>query len=278
MPLGCYSAAPMASALVTEIKERVDRLEIAFNRDGYDKFGTSKRHLVVFFSALGWFYRSYFRITVSGIEHVPKRGRAMLVGNHSGGYAIDGAMVLASMMLDMEPPRLAHGMAEKFLNAMPVASLWTSRVGQLTGLPEHAVQLLEDERMLMVFPEGARGTAKLYRERYTLVGFGQGFVRLALQTKTPIVPLAFIGGGDALPTVMNLYKLGKLLGAPYIPITAYGLPVPLPRPCEIIYGEPMRLVGTGNEDDEHIEVLVAQVKERVQQLIDEGRRRRGERP
>lgn len=268
----------MAPVLVNEIKNRVARLEIAFNRDGYDKFGTSKKHLVVFFSALGWLYRSYFRVKVSGIEHVPKRGRAMLVGNHSGGYAVDGAMVLASMLLDTEPPRLAHGMAEKFLNAMPVASLWTSRVGQLTGLPEHAIQLLEDDRLLLVFPEGARGTAKLYQERYSLVGFGQGFVRLALQTKSPIVPLAFIGGGDALPTVMNLYKLGKLLGAPYIPITPYLLPLPLPRPCEILYGEPLHLAGVGNEDDEHIEKLVAQVKERVHALMDEGRRRRGELP
>lgn len=268
----------MASELAQELRDRVDRLEIAFNRDGYDKFGTSKKHLVFFFTMLGWLYRRYFHVTVTGIEHVPKRGRAMLVGNHSGGYAVDGAMVLASMMLDMDPPRLAHGMAEKFLNALPVASLVTSRVGQLTGLPEHAVQLLEDERLLMVFPEGARGTAKLYKERYSLVGFGQGFVRLALQTRTPIVPLAFIGGGDVLPTVANLYKVGRMVGVPYLPLTPYLLPVPLPRPCEILYGEPMRLVGTGNEDDEHIEVLVAQVKERVHALMDEGRRRRGEQP
>lgn len=268
----------MASELSNEVSSRVDRLEIAFNRDGYDKFGTSKKHLKVFFTMLGWFYRSYFRVKASGVEHIPKRGRAMLVGNHSGGYAVDGAMVLASTLLEMDPPRLAHGMAEKFLNALPIASLVTSRVGQLTGLPEHAVQLLQDERLLMVFPEGARGTAKLYKERYSLVGFGQGFVRLALQTNTPIVPLAFIGGGDVLPTVANLYKLGRMVGVPYLPLTPYLLPLPLPRPCEILYGEPMHLVGTGNEDDEHIEKLVAQVKDRVHALMDEGRRRRGETP
>jgi hypothetical protein len=45
----------------------------------------------------------------------------MLVGNHSGGYALDGAMVIASTMLEMEPPRLAQGMAEKFINLLPVA-------------------------------------------------------------------------------------------------------------------------------------------------------------
>jgi 1-acyl-sn-glycerol-3-phosphate acyltransferase len=83
----------------------------------------------------------------------------MLVGNHSGGVAIDGMMVIASQFFEMEPPRLAQGMAEKFLNQMPFASQITSRLGHLTGLPEHAERLLADERMLMVFPEGARGTA-----------------------------------------------------------------------------------------------------------------------
>lgn len=267
----------MASSLVAEIQERVDRLEIPFNRDGFDKYGISKKHLVVFFTALGWMYRSYFRVKVKGIEHVPARGRAMLVGNHSGGYAVDGAMVLASMLLDMEPPRLAQGMAEKFLNELPVFSLWTSRVGQLTGLPEHAIRLLEDDRLLMVFPEGARGTAKLYKDRWNLVDFGTGFMRLALQTRTPIIPLAFVGGGDVMPTVMNLERIGKLFGVPYIPLTAYGLPVPLPRPCEIIYGEPLHFHGTGNEDDEHIEVLVHEVKEKVRALLEEGRARHDQR-
>jgi 1-acyl-sn-glycerol-3-phosphate acyltransferase len=265
------------TSLARDIEERIDRLEIPFNRDGFDKYGTSKKHLRLFFKALGWMYRSYFRVSVHGIENVPKRGRAMLIGNHSGGYAIDGAMVLASMMVDMDPPRLAHGMIEKFLTELPVSALWSSRIGQLTGLPENAVRLLEDDRLLMVFPEGARGTAKLYKDRYSLVGFGTGFMRLALQTRTPIVPLAFIGGGDVLPTVMNLYALGKLVGAPYIPLTPYGLAVPLPRHCEIWYGEPMHFDGAGDEDDEKIEAKVQQVKERVRSLIEQGRAARGER-
>lgn len=257
-----------------EIRERVEHLELPFNREGFDKYGISKKHLGIFFTALGWMYRNYFRVRVSGIENVPKRGRAMLVGNHSGGYAIDGAMVLASMFLEMDPPRLAQGMAEKFLNELPISSQWLSRTGQLTGLPEHATRLLEDDRLLMVFPEGARGTAKLYKDRWSLVGFGTGFIRLALQTRTPIVPLAFIGGGDVMPTVMNLYAIGKLFGAPYIPVTPYLLPVPLPRACEIFYGEPMMFEGDGNEDDEKIEGLVRQVKDRVASLIDEGRTHR----
>jgi hypothetical protein len=104
------------------IRSLVDRLELPFNELGFDPYGISKKHLAVAFSALGLLYRRYFRVKAVGLENVPPRGRGMLVGNHSGGYALDGALVLASMMLEMEPPRLAQGMAEKFINELPVGS------------------------------------------------------------------------------------------------------------------------------------------------------------
>src|SRR6202040_4133954 len=140
--------------------------------------------------------------------------------------------------------------AEKFLNKVPFVSQITNRCGHLTGLPEHAERLLADERMVMVFPEGARGTAKLFKERHSLVEFGTGFVRLALKTKTPIVPFAVLGGSEAFPTVANAYKLGRMFGVPYIPIVAYGLPIPIPARMDIEYGAPLVFTGTGNEDDE----------------------------
>lgn len=257
------------------VAERLSGLEIPMNRDGLDAYGMSTAYLGRFLSMLAWFYRNYFHAQVFGIEHVPPRGRAMLVGNHSGGLAIDAGMVIASCYLEMDPPRLAQGMADKFINRIPFASQWTNKTGQFTGLPEHAVRLLEDERLLMVFPEGHRGTAKLFPERYSLVRFGTGFVRLALQTKTPIVPFAFIGGGEAVPTVANLYKLGKLIGAPYLPVTPYLLPIPLPVPVSIHYGEPLFFEGTGTEDDAVIISMIGQVKERIAQLIENGREGRG---
>src|SRR5262249_14991745 len=213
-----------------------DRLELPFNRYGVDPYGISKKHLVLGMSAFTFLYRHYFGVKVRGIENVPRRGRAMLVGNHSGGVAIDGAMVIASMFLEMDPPRLAQGMVDKFINKIPLASLLANRTGQFTGLPEHAERLLHDERLLMVFPEGARGTAKLYKERYSLVEFGTGFMRLALKTHAPIIPFAFVGGGDAVPTIANAYTLGKLLGVPYVPVTPWLVPAPIPVKLEIYFG------------------------------------------
>ncbi|MDP3277710.1 MAG: lysophospholipid acyltransferase family protein [Deltaproteobacteria bacterium] len=261
----------MSLLIDPEIAARVRTLELPFGADGIDPFGVSQRDLAWSYTLLGRLYRHYFRVQTQGIEHVPDRGRAMLVGNHSGGVAVDGLMVIASMFFEKNPPRLAHGMIEKFIADQPFAGMWASRTGQLVGLPEHATRLLESERLLMVFPEGARGTAKLFPKRNSLVEFGTGFVRLALQTNTPIVPFGFVGGGAAIPTVYNAYKLGKLLGVPYVPVTPYLLPLPLPVSLRVHYGEPLRFEGTGREDDDVIQGYVDTVKDRIAALIQDGR-------
>jgi 1-acyl-sn-glycerol-3-phosphate acyltransferase len=260
-----------------DVAERLDRLEIPWSEYGIDPYGVSKHYLGVYFSALKFFYRRYFSVESHGIEYVPKRGRAMLVGNHSGGFALDGIMTFASCFFDLEPPRIAQGMAEKFLNKMPFASQLTNRLGHLTGLPEHAERLLADERLLMVFPEGTRGTAKLFKERYSLVQFGTGFMRLAMKMRTPIVPFAFLGGGEAVPTIANSYALGKVLGVPYVPVTPWLVALPIPAKLEVYYSTPMFFEGTGSEEDEVVYANVEQVKDRIAQLIDLGsKRRRGE--
>jgi 1-acyl-sn-glycerol-3-phosphate acyltransferase len=254
-----------------KIAERVDRIELPWNRHGVDPFGIDKRELAKLYTTLGFFYHRYFEMKVYGQHNVPARGRGMLVGNHSGGWALDGIMVIASAFFELDPPRLAQGMAEKFIQRMPFLANFTNRIGQLPGLPEHAVRLLEDERLLMVFPEGARGTAKLYKERDSLVGFGTGFVRLALQTNTPIVPFAFVGGGEAIPTVTNLYKVGRILGVPYIPVTPWGAAVPLPVTLQILYGAPIRLEGSAHDTDDVIAKHVDRIKARIAGLIRQGR-------
>ncbi len=254
-----------------EVVERVERLEIPFNQHGLDQFGTSTEYLARFFSPLAWFYRHYFDVSTFGIENIPQQGRAMVVGNHSGGIPVDGAMVLASLLLEMDPPRLGQGMVEKFANRWPFVSQIFSRVGQLTGLPEHAELLLEADRLLMIFPEGARGTGKLYRDKYKLVRFGTGFVRLALKTNTPIVPFAFIGGEEALPTAFHLEAVARFIGVPYIPVAPYLLPIPRPVQCQIFYGKALHFEGNGTESDDVIEEYVAEVQASIRELIEQGR-------
>jgi 1-acyl-sn-glycerol-3-phosphate acyltransferase len=258
-----------------EVEDRIDRLSLGWNRMGLDKYGVSKKELALFFSLLKPFYRSYFRVIARDIQRVPDEGRALLIGNHSGGLPVDGGMLLTSLILDHEPPRLAHGMVEKFVQVWPVVSTLFQRCGQFAGLPENAQRLLEDERLLMVFPEGARGTGKLYRDRYRLVRFGTGFMRLALQTRAPIVPFAFIGGEEAIPVIHHSRTLARLFAAPYFPVTPYFFPLPKPVQCSIHFGEPMRFEGDGNESDELVQSYVDQVTGRITALIDEGLAARG---
>ncbi len=255
----------------SDIARRVDAIELPWSTYGIDPYGVSKESLRSFFTLLRVLSTDYFSVHSHGIENIPERGRAMLIGNHSGGVAIDASIVIGTIFFDLPRPRLAQGMAEKFINKMPFASEWTSRTGQFPGLPEHAKRLLEEDRLLLVFPEGARGTAKLYVERHSLVKFGTGFMRLALETKTPIIPFACLGGGEALPTIANAYELGKLVGAPYIPITPYLLPVPLPVRWDVYFGAPMRFDGTGNEEDEVVQRHVDSVKDRIARMIEAGK-------
>lgn len=260
----------MPFLVADDVLARVKRIGLPWNRHGLDPYGASQVDVARMFTILGLLYRRYFRVSVVGIDHIPGVGRAMLVGNHSGGWAVDALMVLASVFYEKDPPRLAQGMIEKFLARMPFAASSAMASGQLTGIPEHAERLLRDDRLLMVFPEGARGTAKLFHERNTLVRFGTGFVRLAMTTKTPIIPFGFVGGGEAVPTVVNLYKLGKLFGVPYIPITSYLVPIPKPVAMRVEYGEPMTFAGTGVEDDEVIYEHVEKVMDRINVLIERG--------
>ncbi|HLV21268.1 MAG TPA: lysophospholipid acyltransferase family protein [Polyangiaceae bacterium] len=267
----------MAVPTEDDVDARLDRLEIGFNAAGVDAFGVSRAHLAVGFRWLGWLYRRYFRVRVHGIDNVPARGRAMLVCNHAGGYAVDAAMLIAACFFDKEPPRLAHGMADRFIGRLPFASIWANRTGQITGLPEHARRLLEDERLVMVFPEGTRGTAKVFSERHSLVRFGTGFLRLALAARAPVVPVAFVGGGEAVPTIANLRTLGRLLGVPYVPVTPYLLPLPLPVGCELVFGEPLVFEGDGSEADATVERYVEEVRSAIGELIQIGKRKRRER-
>jgi len=96
-------------------------------------------------------------------------------------------------------------------------------------------------------------------------------VRLALETGKPIVPFAFVGGGEALPTIMNLYSLGKLMGVPYIPISPWLLPVPRPAEFQLLFSEPIHFEGSEDMEDERIQSLVEKVKARIAKLIRQGR-------
>lgn len=256
-------------AIDADLERRIDAISVDLNEYGYDKWGFSPAHVRRSIGLLSWLYRRYFRVTVHDIDRVPS-GRGLLIGNHSSQLAYDGLLVATAMLLDAEPPRAVRAMIEKFFQHQPFVNVMMARTGQLTGLPQNCERLLEDGHLIMVFPEGARGGGKTVWKRYQLQEFGQGFMRLALKTRAPIIPFGFIGGEEVCPSLVDVKPLARMLNIPYAPITPTLLPLPLPVKCSIYFGEPLTFEGTGDEEDGDIIEKVRVVKDRVAALIGRG--------
>jgi len=225
-----------------------------------------------------FFHRMYFRTEVYGIDRIPK-SRALLIANHSGQIPIDAAIIGCSLFFDANPPRVVRAMVEKWTATLPFVSAFFNRVGQVVGVPENAYRLLEMGEVVLAFPEGLRGVAKPYARRYQLEPFGLGFMRLAMQTQTPIVPVAVIGAEEQYISFGNLDWAARALGIPVFPIVPQilmGAPMPLPTKYRIHFGEPMQFEGNPDDDDAVISEKVWLVQEAIADLLRRGlARRRG---
>lgn len=270
--------AMVGELLGDDINGAIDRIEIEENEVGVDPFGFDREtgRVVLAFAAL--LHRVYFRSVVRGVENIPS-GRALIVANHSGQLPLDGMMIAAAMLLDAEKPRLPRAMVERWTVELPFISALFPRVGQVLGSPENARRLLEREESLIVFPEGARGISKTYRERYKLTEFGLGFMRLALATNTPIVPVSVVGAEEQYISVANAPWLARALGMPAFPIIPQlflGMLLPLPVKYRLRFGRPIHFDGDPDADDRVIEEKVMMVRRRIEaQLakdLDERRR------
>src|SRR5918912_198291 len=147
--------------------------------------------------------------------------------------------------------------------------------GTLACNPD-AERLLRAGEVVGVFPEGFKGTGKLFAERYKLQRFGRGgFVSAALRTGTPIVPVSVVGAEEIYPMLANIKPLARLLGAPYFPVTPtfpwlgpLGL-LPLPSKWLIEFGEPIPTADLVDDADDPMVVfnLSDQVRETIQQTL-----------
>jgi 1-acyl-sn-glycerol-3-phosphate acyltransferase len=239
------------------------------NEFGVDSFGFDPEFALSAMAPFAWLYRRYFRVETHGVEKVP-RGRALLVGNHAGQIPIDGAMIGVALLLDANPPRIVRTMTEKWAASLPYVSTIFARSGQIVGTPENCRRLLADGETVLVFPEGVRGISKLWPQRYQLQDFGLGFMRLALETDTPIVPVAVIGSEEQAPALLNLRSVGKLIGFPALPVTLTGLPFPLPAKYRIYFGDPLRFTGSPDEEDAELDKKVRVVKTTLQGMLQHG--------
>jgi 1-acyl-sn-glycerol-3-phosphate acyltransferase len=226
-------------------------------------------------------YRYWFRVEVEGIDHVPSQGGALLVSNHAGALPPDAPMIAKAIKEEHPRPRPLYLTMEHFFKGYPGFSMLLPKVGGVAAHPANVHRLLYDEgELVLVFPEGRKGTEKLYKDRYRLRRFGRGgFVEAAMRARAPLIPIAVVGAEEAAPIFAHLKVLQKLTGLLYVPLTPtfphgglLGMAGYLPAKFRIRFLEPVRTDDLGDapwEDKGLVQTVAHEVRTRIQEnLVD----------
>jgi 1-acyl-sn-glycerol-3-phosphate acyltransferase len=231
-------------------------------------------------------YRDYWRVETTGIENVPAAGRALLVANHSGVLPWDGTMIKTAIFAEHPNPRHVRALVASLFMGMPVLSWFLRRTGQTVGHPDDTRRLLERDELVLVFPEGVKGTGKRFKDRYRLRRFGRGgFVSTAIRAGAPIIPVSVVGSEEIYPMIADATPVARLFGLPYFPITptwpwlgVLGM-IPLPSKWRIQFHPAVRtdLFEASSADDQHLVMTVAdEVRNTIQKgIYDNLKLRRG---
>jgi 1-acyl-sn-glycerol-3-phosphate acyltransferase len=241
---------------------RSERVEGAFDKTLYE-----------------FLYHYWFRVEVEGIEHVPATGGALLVSNHAGAMPPDAPMIAKAIKTEHPTPRPLHLTVEHFFKGYPGLSMLIAKLGGVPAHPANVQRLLHDEEQLvLVFPEGRKGTEKLYKDRYRLRRFGRGgFVESAMRAKAPIVPVAVVGAEESMPIFAHVRLLQRLTGLIYFPITptfpllgVFGGIGYLPAKFKIRFLEPIATDQWGEEpynDKGLVQTVAEEVRARIQEEL-----------
>lgn len=221
-------------------------------------------------------YQRYFRVEVSGVEHLPRDSSALLVANHSGTVPMDALMLTMAVHDETPTRRHLRVLGADLLFRIPLLSELARKAGATLACNPDAERLMRNGEYVGVFPEGFKGIGKPYRDRYKLQRFGRGgFVSAALRTSTPIIPVSIVGAEEIYPIIANLTPLKRVTGLPYVPVTPLfpwfgplGM-LPLPSKWFIEFGEPIETAPYAEDADDPIVVfnLADQVRETIQQTL-----------
>jgi 1-acyl-sn-glycerol-3-phosphate acyltransferase len=237
---------------------------------GYDLFGLRPATLARAVAVARPLYQHYFRVESRGVERIPASGPVIVVANHSGALPVDGAMLCLDLLLRSSPTRIPRAVADRFVPLLPLVGTILTRLGVVAGSRANARCLLERGELLVVFPEGVAGVAKPFRDRYRLQDWSVGHAELALRHRAAVVPAAIIGAEESWPVALRL-RGARLFGAPYLPVPAS--PLPLPVRYHIHYGEPIRfdhLPVEAADDPGIVAECAARVRDELEELIERG--------
>ena len=227
-------------------------------------------------------YRNWFRVQARGLEHIPDKGPALIVANHSGVVPLDAIMLQAGVYAEHPAARTVRLLTADLVYTLPVLASLARRSGHTRADPAGAIQLLAAGELVGVFPEGFKGIGKPFRDRYRLQRFGRGgFARTAIQAGVPLIPCAIVGAEEIYPMIGNSELLARALRLPYFPLTPL-FPwlgpigaVPLPSNWVIEFCAPVHACGlipadqAAEPDDELVADLADQVRDTIQTKLDE---------
>ena len=236
-----------------------------------DPFGLDRGFRDLWIPLLRFMFERYWRVAVSGIEHVPTSGPALVVANHAGAVPADAFMLAAALELHHPARRCLRVLFDKFVDALPLIGDVYRRLGAVTASGANAERLLQRGELVGLFPEGIAGVEKRCTERYRLRPFKTGTARLSLRTGSPVIPVAIVGSEEAYPVVARLYRAGRLVGVPWIPVTPLfplcGLAgaLPLPTKWAMHFGPPiLPPPADGRSEDERIAELTARIRAAIE--------------
>ncbi len=222
-------------------------------------------------------YRSWFRVQMRGLEHVPASGPALVVANHSGVLPFDALMLQAGLFDEHPRHRILRVLSADLVYEMPFLSDLARRSGHIRADPELADRVLAAGHLVGVFPEGFKGIGKPFSDRYRLQRFGRGgFAATAKRAGVPIIPCAIVGAEEIYPMIGNSRLMARLFRLPYFPLTPLfpwlGLvgAVPLPSNWIIEFCPPVPTLpanGSGPEPD--VTSLADRVRGIIQDKLDE---------
>lgn len=242
-----------------------------------DDFGFDPEWTESFITLFRAIYRDYWRVETTGVDKVPATGRALLVANHAGVLPWDGTMIKTAVFTEHPHPRHVRALVASQFMGMPVLSWFLRRTGQAVGHHGDTLRLLERGELVLVFPEGTRGTGKNFKDRYRLRRFGRGgFVATAIRARAPIIPISVVGAEEIYPMVADFTPLARIFGLPYFPITPFwpwlgplGM-IPLPSKWRIQFHEPIHVEDepiSAAEDQHLVMALADEVRDTIQRGI-----------
>lgn len=258
---------------------------------------------------------AYFDAEIEGFEHVPYNGPVLIVGNHSGGiYMPDYWVLLRHWIRERGNDVPLYSLGFDFLFSLPGVRSMVRRIGSVPACHANGERLLRAGNSVIVYPGGDADDYRPWTERHRIDLHGRtGFVRLALRTGVPVVPVVAHGSHDVLVVLTRGEALARHLGLDrlrikVLPLVAgppFGvMPVvpmaPLPAKVTVRVCEPLdwsAFVPDGADDPAVIRHCYEEILGRMQWNLDElvaarphpllaraldplrsGSRRRGSRP